>query len=330
VATLPTPSTPNPGLHGLLERLGPLKWVMLALVVVGAGLIVLGAFEGGYFASVLLQIGGSLFLVVPFIFLERVTTSRISALQESVESVESDVESIRQDVQATADLIAAARDEDSAAVQTLRKHPSQETAQSLLRRAQRLDALSPRGVRVRLPDGELRLRFERSDGAGNGDFGAVRLSLETRDGDQIGRSEEWSDAKSIDEALADLAYEAQRAGQFRSDASFDAAAIFDSLARTLDTVISLRTGARSGSPLDPVVELIGDWAITSTGFQQVGESDVIRAVDLFERRNRLRTELLADDPAGEGAEAFSRALETAVDYHLGDRRRQASNPKAPN
>jgi hypothetical protein len=324
VATLRTPFTTKTGLFELLERLGPLKWVMLALFVLGAGLITLGAFEGHYLQSVLLEIGAALLLVAPFIFLERVTTSRISEVRSEVAGVQKDVQRAQTRIEdvgrATAALITAERKAETDALEALRFDPSEEKVWQALHKALEEGAIDPRGVRVRLPDGD-RVRFTPLADS-DGGAGTVAVALENRSGDQLpGTSTvKW---RSEEPAALPLA----RLGKYREVESFDATSIFNDLVNTLEVVLSSRVRGREGRPLGSALELLGEWAVTANGLEHVDdENRFVRARDLFATRDRekAKTRLLADNPNARTVETFSEAFATAAEYHKGDRRREAA------
>jgi hypothetical protein len=324
VATLRTLSTRKAGLLELLERLGHLQWVMLALFVLGAGLIILGAFEDRYLASVLLELGAALFLVAPFIFLERVTTSRIGEVRSEVAGVQEDVQRAQTRIddlgRATAALITAERKAETDALQALRFDPSEEKVWQALHKALNEGAIDPRGVRVRLPD-EDRVRFTPL-ADNDGGAGTVAVALEDRSGDQlVGTSTViWRSAESASLPLA-------RLWKYRKVESFDATSIFNDLVNTLEVVLSSRARGREGEPLGPTLELLGEWAVTTNGLEHLDEEDrVVRTKDLFATRDqeKARTRLLANNPNPRTVETFSEAFATAVAYHRGDRRRRAA------
>jgi hypothetical protein len=326
----------------LLDRLGVVKWIMLALVIGGAAMVFWGSREDSYFAAALLEIGAALFLGIPLLLLERVMNTRMSevqraakAAQESIHSVETKVQTVQQDVKeartaidelgrATAERISAARAEDSRAIQALRHDPSETNVWGLLNRAQDLEALDPLGVRVSLPGTPFRVRF----GALPPDPAArraavVRLAVETPDGDELAADEEWSAAEPAADALTRLARELQRAGKYPGDARFDATLLFERLASTLETVLALRTGGRRGAQLGAVVELIGEWALTVQGLEHVDDDRRdVSADKLRTSPAAARAELDAGDGA-DGDGAFAEAFETAVAYHRGQHRRAA-------
>jgi hypothetical protein len=307
--------------------------VALLCLVVGIAFVVLARGRGSYWSSVWINIGTTLFLAIPLVLLERLLETRIRELrrfaEESIEDVRSDVEGVRQEVnearmqiaglgQATARRIADARAADAGLVQALREDVSQRNTWHALRRADELEALDVRGVRVRLPKANLRVRFKAV-----ADTGAVLLGIESPEGDQLVETEYWAADELAEQVVARLAEALQRAGSYPGDESFDAAAIFERLAETLETVLSLRSGGQQAARLGPVVELANRWAITSDGLERIGrERRVVEATLL-----RSSSDQASVKRSTRGARADF--VEAAVEYHRGEHRRAAAKRLRP-
>jgi hypothetical protein len=321
-------------------RVGRIECAMLALLLSGAALITLGAYEAGYLQSALLEVGAALFLAVPLVFLERLVEHRINAFERAAErslgDVKTQVESVRQEVQEarmkidelgreTGGLIADARAADAAAVEALRNDVSEPNVCRVLRRAQNIGALGANGIRVGLRGGDVWVRFTPASEHGeNGDPEAVYLVVEDRAGDPIARGEVWSPGEPAAQALARLATELQRVDRYPGDPSYDAGWIFNRLAETLDAVLSLRTGRRQGAHLGPLIELVGEWAITAIGLQHIeNEEWRVELVPLKQNGESVRAGALAEDADDGSREQFYEALRTARAYHKGEDQRKA-------
>lgn len=318
-----------------LDTLGWVKWLVFALLILGAAFIGAGwkLEDEGYVSSAALEVGAALLLAVPLIVIERLMEDRISSFQqtaeESLQDVRSEVETVRRDVhtarteieqlgRATADRIEATRAADAARAQALRDEVSETNAWNLLYRAEELGATSRAGVRVPIPDSELRVRFTLVSGQEDDDHGHIRLGIESPAGDECGRPVEWMPNEPGEQALARLWEELARAGA--GDITFDAEVVVRRLADMLEATIEVRNGARKGVPLDCVLEVAGDWAITYEGFaslrergRRVGRERLLRQPD------RVRAELLDGVPDSGFADLFR----TALDYHAGEDRRAA-------
>jgi hypothetical protein len=336
----------TPVRKSLADRLTPKHWLIAGLVAGGASLVIVGGFTAGYESQVLLEIGSALFLAVPLVLVERLMEGRIRALRQaaekSIENVRTEVEGVRADVQdarvqidalgrATAERIAALRSADADAVQALRDDVTEANTWHVMRRAQALGSIDEHGVRVKMPGSDLRVRFRAEPpGPGADGRGIVGLSVEQSDGDRLAGPDEWTPAEPAQDALTRLAEALQQVGIYPGDTSFDATAIFDQLADTLDAVVALRNGSRQGARLGPAIEIAGRWALTSRGLEDLDDgARAVLADPLLNDPDRARRELLGETDAAD--EHFSDAFEAAVAYHSGQHRRAARErvPRRP-
>lgn len=298
-------------------------WAVL-LVFFGFVLVLTGGLvvTDDYAAATMLEVGSALFLAVPLVFVERF----MAGIREEVKSVKEDVQAEIESLgKATGDLIADARAADTSSVRELQNEGAEPIAWRLLRRAQYLGAIDRRGVRVRLPDSDLRVRFAPEATAGEG-AGAVVLSVEGADGGPLAGDEVWSPTEPAAIALSQLAQDLQRVGRYPGDSSFNDTEIVDRLGDTLDAVIALRTGGRRGAHLAPVVELNGDWAITVDGLAHI--DDDLRKVDalhLLSDPGEARADLLDRDSQVDESEQLRESFATAGEYHAGEHRRAAES-----
>ena len=326
---------------GRLRRVSVLTWAGL-LGGLGVTLIVVGAGTGGYKSQLMLEVGSTLFLAIPLVLVEDVLKAVNQRQAETEASLRKDLRGVKRDVQdartrieelgpATADRIAAARAADSAAVRAFRDDASELNAWRLLRRAQDLAALDPRGVRVRLPGSMLRARFRAEPSSvEDANVGLVLMTVEDADGERLAGTEAWSSEEPADEALSRLADELQGAGRYPGDASFDGEAIFNGLADAVGTVVALRTGGIDGAHLAPVIELEGEWALTVDGLAHIGDDRRrVPARLLLSDRHEARAILSGNDEIESSDDRYESAVETAMSYHSGEDRRAARSRLEP-
>jgi hypothetical protein len=300
----------------LIQKLGR-PVIVTGLIVVGALLITGGWFLPipDYFSSAMLELGAALFLAVPLILLERVlqgVESEVQSVAETVSQAQSTIEEISEE---TRTRIAAAQAGDAELLEKLREDPSEENVWNALHRVEQFSALDPDGVRVHLPDSELRMRF-RADPAG-----PVRISVEKRDGTVVTSCGAWVADERAGEALADLAESLQLRGDYSPDVLVDAA-IFERLAATLEGVLRTRIDGRHGTLRDRLVELDDPWALTLYGVEHLSDPQRrVRARKLLNDRAGALAALVPDGARPDAA--AERMLDTARQYHSGVARRAA-------
>lgn len=319
-------------------KLGPARLTTVVVLVLGGGLIVTaGAVidpSAGYASAALLEIGAALFLAVPLILLERLLSGRVERareeVQDRIDSVAADVHRTQSQIEhlgeETRSRIAAKRESDKELLRRLSAEPTERNVWNALHRAQQFSALDPAGVRVRIPESSLRVRFN-AVAADEASAGSVDISVEDRDGRQITGFESWTFDERAADALTALVEDLWRRGAYPDDERFDATDIFKRLASALGTVLTLWTNGRAGGALGPVVELDDPWALTQYGVEHV--TDARRKVarrQLLDDRNGARERLRADD--GDADESIDDVLETAVQYHKGVAQR-AVDQRAP-
>jgi hypothetical protein len=311
------------------------KWfIVAAAVVLGCALVYAGSrFDGAsdYWGSVLLEIGAALVIVAPLVGLEHLIEKRIA---QAAETVRSEVEDVRRGVNAahtrlgelgqkTESLIAATRLADEDAVRAMRENISEANTWWPLHRAHDLGAIDQRGVRVRLAGSQLWVRFSAASADAPEGANPVTVIVEGRGGDLVA-SEEWSPDEAPHQAFARLATELQRVGSYPGDDTFDADSIFVYLADTVEVALKLRTEGRAGSPLGPIVELVGDWAVTTNGLEHLHDpTRAVRVKDMRDDPETVRSRLLASASSDAVVATIDEALSTAIEYHSGEARRAA-------
>jgi hypothetical protein len=328
----------------LLERESA-RALIVALLVAGAGLVGLGALvgAGGYGSSVLLEVGAALFLAVPLIVVERLLSSRISKAESSIAHVRDDLASVHHDVQANAvrleelgkateQRIEANRTGAMEAIDRIRASVSQPNVARALRLVSDLDAVDPRGLRVRLPDSDLRLRFSPlPPGEGAAGDADIRLAIEEADGTPVESETDWTAHEPAEGVLARLATELQRAGRYPGDDSFDARAIFERLVHSLKLAVASRSEGASDQDPGRLTELAyEDWAITSKGFEHMSSGQPAAPRNRLVSNPELALAKLLEHASAPGnQDAFNDGFAAAVEYHRGEDRRRAMSLVSP-
>lgn len=264
------------------------------LVALGIALVAIGWFvHDTYGASVLLELGVTVLLLVPLLYAERLFERRIEASEErtrrEVETVERAVDDVSDLLEKTRrsvdDLRAETRaklkdsaEADRDLVVRARANVSFENVWRLFERAGDLGALSGRGVRVVVPGQWERVLF--SVASSDGDEPRLLLDVEDAHGVAIGVGANWRPRMSAADALVELAESWKRAGSYPSDSAIDAGRIFDRLLLSLETVIEGRR-TRGDTQLDPLIEMIAEtWLMTEFGLEHVPDYYPIKRSEL--------------------------------------------------
>jgi hypothetical protein len=315
------------------------RWAIpLAIVALGAVMIVIGSLVGGDYApQVWLQLGAALALFGPLFWvqwmLEReITEARQEARQthSSVERLSQDIEAIRQQTAASLDDLRSIalenvrrrRRADEDVFRRFRDELGFDSVAELIGRARDLGAITDRGVRVRLPGTTLRLRFPPSPQLGNGTAPALDVGLEEEDGTlphdatapgvaiRGQRPIVWSATQGAGEWAATVAQELQRLNRYPGDERFDPAGALEELMSLLQLAVEARTRPPSATapmaPLRPVVEMPNDeWVITDDGIQSITSEAVFTVKDLFDPASADHAGArLSGDRAGKLREAW--------------------------
>ena len=164
--------------------------------------------------------GAALLLAAPLILVERLMNERIDKDEDRGSSVADDVHRTQTKIdqlgQETRSRIAAARRGDTELLNRLRADASERNVWSALHRAQEFAGLDHEGVRVRIRDSSLRVRFNATPGDVLSATGPVEISVEDRDGRPVSCST-WSSDESAQDALATLAEDLQRHHEYPGD-----------------------------------------------------------------------------------------------------------------
>jgi hypothetical protein len=264
------------------------SWLFAAAVaLVGVGVLYLGWKIGGYLAGVLQNVGVALVLFPILVLAERAFAMLLAQTVQVVRAeVTERVEEVRHEVaaaleqlsEATRDRLQEARDADEEALQRFQDAPTLATLWPLFERAERLAAISNRGIRVRIAGTSQRLRFRRTWQQQNPglaeavtsmakknpympfpvetDQTSFWIEIEKANGTRTG-SIQWRADQPADKFATSLAHELARREEYPGDSFYDAGAMFQQLHDTLALAIRARSGA-SGlkQQIGPVLETL--------------------------------------------------------------------------
>lgn len=324
---------------------GLLIFLLIALGVgaIGVGLALASDAEE-YASSSLLEIGATLLLVVPLVFVERALERRVervrSSTEESVGKVEEDVQTLRDEVgEATSgigelraeflDQVGQRREHDESAVTEAREAISWESVAALLDRAESLSGVSGAGVRVKLPHAWDRVRFRQvraEPPAGEEYEPMIWISVENVGGEDTGIKTIWKPGEKAIDPLLRLAEAWQKQGTYPGDSILDPDHLFGSLVDALATAIRSRTNERGAEALHPLIEKINDkWAITDFGLEYLGQPEYpIKKEDILRDPAIAREHMLEKTWVADHADDFREAFMVAERFFKPRKRRQGS------
>jgi hypothetical protein len=290
------------------------RWVLpAALVVVGVAMMVVGSFGDGYASQVWLQLGSAFALFGPLFWAQKRLERGITEVRRqghetrsSVEQLSHEVEAIREETAATLDDLREVtlghlrerRRTDEDAFRRFQEDPTFENVTRLLERARQLGGISRRGVRVRLPGTDFRLRFPVPAEPGNGGPPVLEVGLEEEDGTRPQDAAAprvpargqlpvpWSAGQSASEWAASMAAALQALNRYPGDEQFDPSGALEQLTGLLRLAVETRTRPtpETGAMprLRPIIELPNDeWAITEDGLQSLRSGDAFTVEQLF-------------------------------------------------
>ncbi len=140
----------------------------------------------------------------------------------------------------------------------------------LYERAAARSSIDRRGIRVGLEDQDYAIRVRVLDRAPRGESETlVELLAEDQDLRPIGRIVLWAAGEDPASVFLRFASELQQAGAWFGDRAFSAEEILAAISRDLRRVIDIRTGPLAQPGIRPIVEIVGDWAITRQGLDSV-------------------------------------------------------------
>lgn len=257
--------------------------VSVLVLAAGAGLLFyshaltdLGS--GEWWAGVLVNVGTSIFLAVPLVYLalllerriergQQRTDGRVAALTERVETFEGDVERRLDEVTETlASRLAEERRLDADAFRVLSETPTRARVREALIRAYELDLIGDRrGPRVgAFEDADVFVRFDFSPERTVGWYReeAFGLTVEDVTGRAVGTLD-WSEDVSLDDVFAEAGRFVQRGTSRGKD--LDLTFVLRGLREALEVALSTQDRR-------PVLQLCPpQWAVTEHGIASYGD-----------------------------------------------------------
>ncbi len=273
------------------------------LVIVGALLLGVGPYleQGSYTQGLFLNIGTGVLLFAVLYLIQQHVLDRVREVQEktqgSIEKVSRHVDAVRDDLKATEARLGEVGEQTRALLREqvgevekrfddFRTNVSPASVVAILNEAAKVRGISHGGVRVRIPNTDLRIRFNPvpamdQDSAwlpgpvaawktAGQTSDSVRLTIERVNGQKL-RDIAWGQAQSAAGAMRIVAQHLQQLGEYPGEAGFDPDAIFEGLRALLDVAIRARTRRGSYPPdLGSLIELPNDeWVITDSGVESL-------------------------------------------------------------
>jgi hypothetical protein len=257
----------------------------VAAILIGSGLVATGWVlddSNQFLPALLLELGAAFFLVVPLVVLERLLEGRI---REARDTVRDEVGSVRREVRETArrldDLDGLyrerqdeARAADRSALEAAHGDVTFENVHEVLRRARQQRAISTRGVQVPLDHVTDRMRFRLVYGEAPEDRDSgpmIWIDLVDATGFSSHVDVIWSPAEAVEDVWQRLVEGAQRNNRYPGDGILVPGRVIGRLLETARRALEVKTSPRGSIDLGPVVEFVGDWAITDQGLEHASE-----------------------------------------------------------
>ena len=276
---MPESSKGQPGRDNRRDAVILCAAAAVGAISVAGGWIIQGR---GYMPSLLLQVGSSLVLVVPLLWLGRLMEARLRRAEERSRAISASLTDIRARVDETATRlgelgalsrqdVAEQHTEDLRAADIAEEQFSRGNLLHLAERAISRHAIARDGVRVRVPGTECWLRL-RADSPGAGEK-TLKFILEGRDG-ATAATIAWAEGETPSGVTARLAEALVACNAHPSEnahLSEEASDISAMFRRLLNTI---RTGLQHQEPgahrLGPLVEMPNDeWAIAEDGLYKL-------------------------------------------------------------
>lgn len=257
--------------------------------MIAAGWIISG---GAYLPDVLLQVGSSLVLVVPLVWLGWTIEVRLRRTEQRTTSIATELTGVRQAVARLDDVGAAtrarleeSRDHLQEVLQAAEEQPTGENLARLMQMSAGASVVSGDGVRGRISGTELRLRLTLADDEG------VRIAIEHPDGTPIDRLE-WPPQSPADTVSEDVAGALTAHNLYPGDQHYDASATLRAVLDTVRAGIVARTGP-TPRLLGPLTEIPGrQWAVAADGLYCLDRDYHIPAARLLDTSEDWRAYML--------------------------------------
>jgi len=292
------------------------RWLIpLAAVALGGIMMLAGALvDGAYASGVWLQLGAAVAAFGPLYWLQWLTEKGVTEVRRQAQETRSTVEHLSHEIEAIREQTVASLDDlrgvalesvrerrrtDEDAFRRFKEEPTFENIAGLIQRARELGAISERGVRVRLPDTTLRLRFPLPGRPDNGNSPVLEVGLEEEDATlphdataprvtvRGQRPVQWAATQTAAEWAASVAPELQRLNRYPGDELFDPAGALEQLISLLRLAIEARTRPPSATTpmprLKPIIEMANDeWVVTDDGLQSLTSETAFTVKELFD------------------------------------------------
>lgn len=261
-----------PRLNIFIAALGAISLVMLIVSFIA---------DGTWWSNLLLQVGSSVILLAPFVWItkwferqieesEARTRVTVSELNRELERTQTDLARTAAEITALiGERFSTERDKDRELFSAVNAAPSREDIVRALRRASELKIISTFGVRARLEHTGLYLLFPPCmDTEFSADDTILGIRLQTRELEEIMRVD-WRPGVSPVDFLHDLGIRLRDTDYWYGDESYAPGTVLEVLSKILDLGFQAIIDGTSES-LDQIFELVEDkqiddrWAVTET------------------------------------------------------------------
>lgn len=227
-----------------------------------------------FLAAAVVEIGAAVALIAPIVFVERRLGARLRSVEATVDDTRAGVAdaNARLDSLTTTERIsaevaqrlAAAREDDESLFNDVAADPTAEGVRAAIDRGVEIGTLSQSYPRVSLFDTRYLVRFRPSE-----EHLGLQLVLENQAGDEL-RIMEWQPSLSFVELGVEIGEYLQAQGQYPGDIAFQPGSMFEALGSLLRLTYRRKTGAGDLTrPLNPVIQMFRQWAITDLGLEDV-------------------------------------------------------------
>jgi hypothetical protein len=277
--------------------------VLGAVTVSGVALIAIGWIIQGkaYVPGLLQQLGSSLMLLVPLALLGFMLEGRLRRAEQQLRATAEQLDSL---TEVTRERLAAASRQQDQMFDEAKRAPNRDTIHALLAHAARIGAIDDGGVRVRVPETGLRVRF-----LARGDD--IAGAVEDADGTALGQVQ-WNSAETVDSFTRELAAVLRKLGKYPGDRNYDPGRIFQRLLETLQLGVR-SAGGEHPRQLGHLIEVPNEhWAISAEGLYSLDQHYDIAAERItgahVDWQRHMRTLGWVDQAAFDEAYALARSL----------------------
>lgn len=278
-----------------------------AVTVSGVALIAIGwTIQGrSYVPGLLQQLGSSLMLLVPLALLGFMLERRLQRTEQQLLENKEKLETLTDTLsEVTRERLAATRREQDQMFDDAKRANDQATIHALLARAAEIGAIDGAGVRVRVPETDVRVRF-----LARGDD--ITGAVEDADGTPLGQVE-WNSAETAAGFAHEVAGVLRKLGTYPGDRNYDPGRLFQRLLETVELGVR-SAGGEHPRQLGHLIEVPnGHWAISAEGLYSLDRHYDIPAEritgDHIDWQRHMRTLGWVDEAAFNEAYALARSL----------------------